>query len=300
MRSWLGICLLVGCGPSVSATDDGSNGGSEGTLVDGTTTADPGATGIDDGETTSPATTTTTTDSTGSVDSSSSDDGLSFLLPTDLPTSCQLLECDVWSQDCPRGEKCAPWSACQPDGTWNATRCYPIDEAPAAPGEPCQIYEGGIYSGADDCEQAAVCWNVDPDTLTGTCVAMCEGDPSDPTCAGANACVIANDGAITLCLPECDPIAQDCDAGQGCYPVEQGTTPFACLPEGLQVETGQQVPPSCAAGSTDVDGTLLASCDDDAEVCCATFCNPAAPACEGELVCTPLEDEPSVGLCLDG
>ena len=204
-------------------------------------------------------------------------------------------ECDIFAQDCPEGEKCMPWAN---DGgsAWNATRCSPIEGDPGQPGDACTVDGSGV-SGLDNCDIGGMCWDVDPEVLTGFCVALCS--IGDVPCPDANSCVIANDGALAVCLPTCDPLAQDCDGGHGCYPFRNGDTSFACVPEGLLVEVGQQVPPMCPPGSTDVDGALLASCDDDAEVCCATFCDPAAPVCEGELVCSPLEDEPSVGLCLD-
>lgn len=62
-------------------------------------------------------------------------------------------ECDVFAQDCPPGEKCVPW-ANDGGGVWNATRCSPVDDDPAAPGEPCTV-EGGPTSGIDDCDAQA-------------------------------------------------------------------------------------------------------------------------------------------------
>lgn len=280
----------MGCGPSLPETG-GPSGGSGSELGDGTTTLDSDATALGDGGSSS--------GSTRPVDSSGADDsGSTFIITPDIPTSCHLSICDTRQQDCPTGEKCAPSNGCLVEESWRTSWCYPLDEAPAALGEPCELADANLYSGNDNCELGALCWDVDPEVLTGFCVALCS--IGDVPCPDANSCVIANDGALAVCLPTCDPLAQDCDGGHGCYPFRNGDTSFACAPEGLLVEVGQQVPPMCPPGSTDVDGTLLASCDDDAEVCCATFCNPVAPVCDGELVCTPLEDEPSVGLCLDG
>ncbi len=60
-------------------------------------------------------------------------------------------ECDVWTQDCPEGQKCMPWAN---DGntTWNATKCSPVDPNPGQPGDSC-ISEDFGYSGVDDCDE---------------------------------------------------------------------------------------------------------------------------------------------------
>jgi hypothetical protein len=126
-------------------------------------------------------------------------------------------ECDPWLQDCPVGEKCMPWAD---DGgsSWNATRCSPIDPVPAQPGDECTV-EGNGTSGLDSCDLGSMCMNVDPETNTGTCVAMCTGCPDAPVCdEPGTLCSISNEGVLVLCRPACDPLAQSCPAGQGCYP----------------------------------------------------------------------------------
>ncbi len=40
----------------------------------------------------------------------------------------------IWAQDCPEGEKCMPW-ANDGGGSWNATRCSPLDPNPSAVGD---------------------------------------------------------------------------------------------------------------------------------------------------------------------
>jgi hypothetical protein len=153
------------------------------------------------------------------------EDGVDFITPPDgvLPP----YECDIWANDCPRGEKCMPWAN---DGgsSWNATKCTPLAEDPNAPGEPCTVQNNGV-SGIDDCEARSMCWNVDIETNTGTCVAFCSGSEANPTCESTcEYCTIASEGPLILCLPECNPLAQDCGDGQGCYPTNDT---FSCVPD---------------------------------------------------------------------
>jgi Mg-chelatase subunit ChlD len=108
-------------------------------------------------------------------------------------------ECDLFAQDCPAGEKCVPW-ANDGGGEWNATRCSPIADDPAAAGKPCTV-EGGPTSGIDDCSQGSLCWDVDR-TNEGTCVSMCTGDASNPMCQGDQWCYVGHDGSVAVCLPD--------------------------------------------------------------------------------------------------
>lgn len=128
-------------------------------------------------------------------------------------------ECDLFAQDCRPGEKCTAWAN---DGgnVWNATKCVPVVDEPAGVGEPCHM-EGSVVSGIDDCDFGAMCFNVDRETLEGVCTPFCVGDESSPYCEDPDRyCPIAGDGAIILCLPRCDPVEQDCPAGQACYPIQ--------------------------------------------------------------------------------
>ena len=136
-------------------------------------------------------------------------------------------ECDIFAQDCPDGEKCMPW-ANDGGGAWNATRCTAVDDSAGQPGDEC-IVEGSGVSGIDSCDLGVMCWDVDPETNVGTCVAMCTGDEANPICEDpATTCTIANNGAIVLCLPTCDPLLQDCGDDQGCYPIDDE---WSCAPD---------------------------------------------------------------------
>jgi hypothetical protein len=101
--------------------------------------------------------------------------------------------------------------------SWNATKCVPIMPNPDGVGEPCTAEESGV-SGIDSCEAQAMCWDVDPQTLEGVCIAFCEGTAEQPSCAPGSSCAISGDGILVICLPWCDPLAQDCYGDELCLP----------------------------------------------------------------------------------
>lgn len=96
-------------------------------------------------------------------------------------------ECDPFLQDCPVNEKCAPWAN---DGgmEWNGTRCAPVAGTPGMPGDSCAV-DGDPFSGLDDCELGSLCWDVDPATSEGQCVALCDYSlEPDPVCPMGTTC----------------------------------------------------------------------------------------------------------------
>lgn len=188
-------------------------------------------------------------------------------------------ECDLWAQDCPVGEKCMPWAQDGGD-SWNATHCTTVADEPGEPGDPCTAV-GGPVSGEDDCARGSMCWDVD-DAGAGTCVALCEGSADAPLCAAPDhGCSISNGGVLILCVPYCDPLAQDCPAGAACYPEDRG---FFCSPDASEGSGTFGDPCAyvnvcdpgfwCAAWS-DVPG-----CENE-DGCCSAICDPADPACPG-------------------
>lgn len=281
----LAASLVGGCviPKSVGEGPDAGDGSSSSGSVDGTeptteVTSTSGVSGEVPGTTGGP-------DPSGGTDPASSDEtGLTFI---QIGDGAIYDPCDIWSQDCPDGEKCVPWSD---DGiTWNTWRCSPIVEEPDAVGEPC-IAEGSGFSGIDTCDFGALCWEVDPETVEGTCVAQCTGPEDLPTCPGTGTtCVVANDGVLALCLPSCDPLLQDCDPGHACYAGEGG---FACLPEGLggPGEPGDSCEGTvaCAQGNTCVSPEHVPDCGGSFG-CCTAFCalSDPMPACLPGQVCTP-------------
>jgi hypothetical protein len=203
--------------------------------------------------------------------------------------------CDPWSQDCPAGHKCNPWAN---DGTeqWNAVLCTDVDPDAGGPGDPCTVEASG-WSGRDSCRVGSMCWNVDPDTLDGECVGFCEGSENDAICPVQTDCMIANDGVLVLCLPTCDPLADEaCDDGQSCRLIRET---WFCVPDGAGVYDGPLTPTLCEPGSTAVDPLLLSTCDPKDDLCCAQICDVTAAACEEPLQCVAAGDTGNAGLCLD-
>jgi hypothetical protein len=215
-------------------------------------------------------------------------------------------ECDPFVQDCPPGEKCMPWAN---DGgnSWNALKCVPIAPDPQQPGEPCTV-EGSGVSGLDDCDIGSMCWDVDPETNMGTCVAMCVGDAGQPLCEDpCSTCIQANEGVLILCLPVCDPVAQDCRDGLACYPVNED---FGCFPDAAGPDLGSAGDPcefinACDPGLFCAPPESVPGCT-GAAGCCAFFCDPtlAEPcpnAAEG-VECVPWDavPDPCVGTPVGG
>ncbi|RMG95554.1 MAG: ribulose phosphate epimerase [Deltaproteobacteria bacterium] len=258
----LGALLAAGCtGDAPNASGGESNGDP--------TAATSGGTGTTGGGSTSTGGSTGTGGATGSAS------GSTFIDPT---TGGPPPECDVWMQDCPDGEKCMPWAD---DGgnSWNALKCSPVDPDPKQPGDTCTA-EGGGVSGVDDCDVGSMCWNVDPETNMGTCVAFCEGSAEAATCAEPDrTCVIANDGVLILCLPACDPLLQDCAPGDTCLPNTSGDG-FACIldasgdmaPAGTPCEFAN----ACNVGHICAGAQFVPGCMGSLG-CCAPYCDTTDP-----------------------
>lgn len=195
-------------------------------------------------------------------------------------------ECDLFAQDCPKGEKCTPWDngggygspsrISSAEGSWNATRCVPVSEDAAHVGDPCQV-EGTPVSGIDDCGVGLMCWNVGADGQ-GTCEDMCIGSADNPQCeADGDLCAITNDGAIVLCLPACDPLAPNCSRrGDACMAVNDD---WACVPDasGPSGALGDECEfiNGCDAGLMCLSVGTLAGCTGPVS-CCTSICDLGA------------------------
>lgn len=289
MGRWIGWALigLLGCAPAGEVGEGGatSNASSSGASPD----PSPEPTGLSAtiGDTTWSTTTTATEDTTGSAFIASSDGG-------------PMYECNPWEQNCPRGEKCMPWAV--GEGSWNATRCVPIDDDAKPVGEPCTVVESAV-SGIDDCEFGAMCWSVDPETNIGECVAFCRGSEQDPQCPDAcDACPVGAADPFNLCFPQCDPIAQDCGPGKACQAVHNT---FVCVSDvsgdaGLVGDPCEYVN-TCDAGNFCASAEMVPGCE-TAGGCCAPFCDAAADTCDLLLpgtTCVPwYEDGEQPAACI--
>lgn len=205
-------------------------------------------------------------------------------IPTD--TDCSFIgcdmpdgptpECSLWAQDCGTEEKCMPWDN-QGGNSWNASRCSPLSATPGQPGDPCMV-EGSGVSGVDDCDVASMCWGVDPETNMGVCVALCQGSENAPLCDDPETtCIIANEGFLPLCLPNCDPLLQNCIEGEACYPGDGG---FVCVPDASGPDLGAYGDACAYTNACDpsllcVGAGAVPGCD--SAQCCTHFCDLADP-----------------------
>ncbi len=282
----LGLCLLAGC-TSITLVGGESSGGE---------VSEDGSTSI-----LNPTGSPPVDPSTSALDSSSSGDAADtggptggFLNPeTDTSTYCSVVgdsfECSLTQQDCCSGEACKPWAN---DGgsMWNAQRCTPVPDDAGQAGEPCNA-EGSAVSGVDTCDVGLMCWGVDDETLEGECYALCTDGDEEPTCADpARTCLVANEGALPICLVECDPLQPQCADGAQCR-LAPGSELFVCIPELISLP--------CPAGSIELNPDAIVGCS-PAEPCCAAVCDLTSPeSCLPGDVCVPLPGVPNenVGYC---
>jgi hypothetical protein len=233
--------------------------------------------------------------STTGVDTTS--EGETFVPEYDEPPE----PCDSFMQDCPDGEKCVPYGST--GGNWDNTKCVPVLGDQAA-GEPC-TYDG-VAEATDNCDATTYCWDViDVDgEAIGTCTPFCTGTPDQPECPPGSSCLTGSDFSITLCIESCDPVAQDCYPGQGCY---WANNDFDCIFTTLDLPVGEPCGfiNDCVAGSACIDANLLPDCAGSA--CCSPFCSLGGgdTQCEGlpGTSCLPFFEQPppgyeQVGICI--
>ncbi|MBC8069355.1 MAG: hypothetical protein IAG13_13550 [Deltaproteobacteria bacterium] len=188
-----------------------------------------------------------------------------------------------------------PW-ANDGGGFWNDTKCSPVADDPGAVGDACTA-KGSGTAGIDDCGLGSMCWDVDPDSLAGSCVAFCQGDPTNPTCGDPSKyCAVVDEEVLALCLAACDPILNSCDEGEMCCArtIEIGAD-FGCVPQTQNLGiTGDpcRYAAACEPGFACVPGGG-GSCEDGSN-CCAALCsledgdpNPACPDADIGQICTP-------------
>lgn len=287
---WLSLVALVACGPVVPGLDD--TGTASSTTLVGSTSEVP-TTG--EASTTAVLTTGAASGSSGLLVSTGSStdetDTDAFIHPKDLGISDP---CNIFKQDCPAGMKCMPY-ADDGGGSWNNDKCVPVVEDPKQLGESCFAAEGGV-GGVDDCDLGLMCWDVDAQNQ-GICFELCSGGPDVATCkAPKTSCAVYGEATLALCLPWCDPLAQDCDPWDVCIGIPAGEG-FYCVGDASGDE-GQLHDPcmyegECDAGLWCVDSASAVECDQMQETCCEPVCDLSLPeSCPGAgQVCNAYFDE---------
>ncbi len=214
----------------------------------------------------------TTPPATESDAESDSDDTVSFFVMT---TGGDVAMCDPFAQDCPDGEKCAAYAE-GGGSSWNAYKCVPVTGTGTA-GDPCTT-EGGGVSGFDDCALGFMCWNVNAENI-GYCLEQCVGSEAQPTCSTGVPCTITGN-PLFLCLPECDPLLQDCAGDDLCIPSGDS---FVCVldasGDGGAVGDPCEFANSCTKGNVCLNTEGASNqCDPNSSGCCMPFCEfPADP-----------------------
>lgn len=206
----------------------------------------------------------TVQDSSTDEDTSSTSDSM-FVEPS-LDIGADL--CSVWAQDCPDGEKCVPFDS-SGSNVWDAYKCVPVMGSQQA-GDPC--WYGGLVEATDDCDASSFCFDtmeVDGQQV-GTCFTQCTGTPDEPMCPVESTCAISGAGVLSLCIPTCDPLVQDCGDGDGCYWTVDN---FNCVVTTLDIPTGEPCGfiNDCAPGNLCTDTAVLPECEDAA--CCTSYCD---------------------------
>ncbi len=252
---------------------------------------------------------------TSAVDTSTSEGSTSsnpnvppgFLLEPDLPDH---KECSQWDQNCPAGQKCVPWAD---DGgnSWNALRCVPVASDPASAGEPC-VVEGSGVTGIDTCDAQSICFDVD-ENLQGECYPLCVGSILNPFCSQPDySCQIAAEALLTICIPHCDPLLNDCEPGRTCVPsfaTSADAEFFTCHadgsgPDGAVAGDTCRFPGACGVGLACVAEVPVESCDGPG--CCVAYCDLTDDHCPATQECVPWfgpglapTGYEAVGMCLE-
>jgi hypothetical protein len=262
---WILSALFV-MSASTGCKDDGDDGGAS------------DSTSADTGQATLP-TTGMADDSMGGLDGQ--DDGV-------------MGECLLWELDaCGDGQKCMPWSD-DPDRLPDAYRCC-AEMGNDVVNDLCTISE---YDGSciDSCTNGSMCLLDDPDNLAGVCRPFC--NPSNPACTPDETCKAFFEALpavpnVPLCMPKCDPLAQDCEQGSWkCIPdtpTPAGQSGFICVPPppgtDRLVFDACALANDCSAGLVCLTAERVPQCTFNS--CCSAFCSLS----EGDGVCQDLHPD---------
>jgi hypothetical protein len=237
-------------------------------------------------------------ESTTSTETSSSEEGLTFIPQGDIIEANQ---CEPFAQDCPHGEKCVPMVY---EGIFLDHKCVPV-LGDQQPNEPCKLDD--FIDATDDCDATSFCWPVQDveGELIGECKPFCMGTQDAPECPGEDFCLASDFNFLVVCVPDCDPLLQDCGAGQGCFWADFG---FTCVFNGGEIPTGEPCGfiNDCAPGNACADMALLPDCMGSR--CCTEFCDlelADVQCSDPATVCMPFFEEgqapaadEDVGFCI--
>ena len=202
--------------------------------------------------------------------------------------------CDPIAQDCAGGDRCVMVF----DAGWTE-RCLPQPATPAALDAICT--RNADVPGDSSCAPGSICafWGLpSSDPQERRCRALCQ---QDAQCAAGEACVLLGGVSRTGgCVPNCDPVGDDCPAGMHCLVlphVDRTRRATFCAIGGP--EAGAAGEP-CTADSDCARGTCLAGSGIEAKVC-RDYCLADADCGEG-LTCFPVLPQAGLaagtGLCL--
>lgn len=209
-------------------------------------------------------------------------------------------ECDPFNDSCPAGKRCTP-TVCRPDSgsAWDTHRCLPIGNK--ALGEACEnAWESS--DPAQSCQKGLVCW--------GTCVALCEGSATAPTCSSPKEhCVRGNDGVLSVCRPTCDPLKNECAQGEVCVPAGDTPKHYVCVAKSSAATEGGhgyacELFNECQAGFICSKQGPVDAAGCEGRHCCTKLCNAWKPeTCPGaKEYCRAMENQlpgyEQLGVCV--
>ena len=204
-------------------------------------------------------------------------------------------ECDMYTQDCPSGYKCALYSSPGVHSISGA-HCVPLPTDPKQVGESCGGSSWGGEGDLDDCDRGLMCTQISGIPSDGyICRPSCIGDVLSPSCPadGWDCIIYGGTGIAGFCMQRCDLLAQDCPDGQVCVPsaivpnyVDVWCRPDLAAPapppiDGSMCMCGIECPfLGCGVGRMCFyeAGGILPDCQGS---CCSSFCDLNAPnTCE--------------------
>lgn len=196
------------------------------------------------------------------------------------------------------GQKCA-WTAAEGASFFDSTTCVPLASDPLPDGAPCTYHLDPLFDGIDECGIGAMCFEAlfDPGDWDGEarCVSLCRGSYEYPYCEIGSVCVGGR--ALWMCIPTCDPLAQDCPVGLRCDFYGGATLCMWDYPDEPRVKVGApcDYTEACELGATCFPGATP-ECGNS--FCCTPFCDLGDAQAKCPLPgqkCLPPFDAPQAG-----